>query len=284
MERAPAPVAVLPALLRLLRPLVRLAIRCGVTYPVLADHLRALFVEVAQQEPPDQPSGWTDSRLSLRTGVHRKEIRRLRLEPLPPDDAPPAVVTSSSRIIAAWLGAPSWTNADGTPMALPRVAPPGAPSFESLVASLTTDIRPRAVLDEWISHGIVSIDNQDRVVLDATAFVPAPGDAAQLFYFGRNLHDHAAAAAANVLTSGAAPFLERSLHYDRLPPDIAARLAALGREEGQDLLIRLNRAALDWLGADEAPAIDPSATMAPTQRVNFGLYLYVEDEPTGVPK
>ncbi len=277
MERAPAPAAVLPALLRLLRPLVRLAIRCGVTYPVLADHLRGLFVEVAQREPADSPSGWTDSRLSLRTGVHRKEIRRLRLAPPPEDDAAPAVVTSSSRIIAAWLGSPAWTGADGRPLALPRIAPAGVPSFESLVATVTTDVRPRAVFDEWLSLGLVSNDDQDRVVLDASAYVPAPGEEAQLFYFGRNLHDHAAAAAGNVLAAGPAPFLERSLHYDRLPPDIAARLAALGRDEGQALLLRLNRAALDWLGPDDAPP-DPAS---PTQRVNFGVYLYVEDERPG---
>lgn len=278
MDRAPAPAAVLPALLRLLRPLVRLAIRCGVTYPVLADHLRGLFVEVAQQDPPDTPSGWTDSRLSLRTGVHRKEIRRLRLEPPPADDTPPAIVTNSSRIIAEWLGAPAWTGPDGHPLPLPRTAPAGQPSFESLIASVTTDVRPRAVLDEWLSLGFVSLDADDRVLLDARAFVPAPGEEAQLFYFGRNLHDHAAAAARNVLAPGPAPFLERSLHYDRLPPDIAARLATLGRDQAQDLLIRLNRAALDWLGPE---ADTPPAPETATQRVNLGVYLYVEDERPG---
>ncbi len=277
MDRAPTPAALLPALLRLLRPVVRLALRCGVTYPVLADHVRGLFVEIAQQEPTDSPSGWTDSRLSLRTGVHRKEIRRLRLEPPPADDAVPDIVTSSSRIIAAWLGNPAWTAADGTPLPLPRTAPPGVPSFESLVATITTDVRPRAVLDEWLSRGFVSLDPQDRVVLNARAFVPAPGEGAQLFYFGRNLHDHAAAAAHNVLATGPAPFLERSLHYDRLTPDIAARLAALGREEAQDLLIRLNRTAIAWLGPDDTtPPSDQ-----PTQRVNLGIYLYVEDERPG---
>ena len=277
MDRPPAPAAVLPALLRLLRPLVRLALRCGVTYPVLADHMRGLFVEVAQQEPVDAPSGWTDSRLSLRTGVHRKEIRRLRLEPPPADDAAPSIVTNSSRIIALWLGSPAWNDAAGLPLPLPRIAPSGTPSFETLIASVTTDVRPRAVLDEWLSQGFVRLDAADRVVLDARAFVPAPGEEAQLFYFGRNLHDHAAAAARNVLAAGPSPFLERSLHYDRLPPDIAARLEALGRAESQDLLLRLNRAALDWLGPDEAPP-PPGVT---TQRVNFGVYLYVEDDRPG---
>ncbi len=34
---------------------------------------------------------------------------------------------------------------------LPRSGP--APSFDSLVASVTRDVRPRAVLDEWVSQG-----------------------------------------------------------------------------------------------------------------------------------
>ena len=279
MDQPPQPTALLPALLRLLRPIVRLAIRCGITFPVLADYMRGLFVEVAQEDKPESAAGWTDSRLSLRTGVHRKEIRRLRLEPPPPPDAAPSVVTRTGQIIAHWLGTPAWTDADGNPRPLPRQAPPGLPSFETLVASITTDVRPRAVLDEWLSQGLVRTDAEERIVLDARAFVPAPGEEAQMFYFGRNLHDHIAAAASNVL-GATRPFLERSLHYDRLPPEIAARLEAMSREEGQALLLRLNRAALDWLAQDEAGP-QPTDLTETTRRVNFGLYLYVEDEPPG---
>ena len=260
----------LAPLRRLLRPLVRLAIRCGVAFPAAADLLRALYVDIAREELG--PDHRTDSRVSLLSGVHRKEIRRQRS--MPPDEAPPPLVTRNGQLIGAWLGAPGFTDAAGRPLALPRVADggnPGAPSFDRLVMSVTRDVRPRAVLDDWLSQGIVTLDGEDRVQLSAAAFLPQPGRDEQLFYFARNLHDHIAAASANVLAEGPAPFVDRSVHYDRLTPAAAAELERLGREAAQRVLLEVNRHAMRL--ATEAPA------GSPTRRVNFGVYLLAEDEP-----
>ncbi len=58
------------------------------------------------------------------------------------------------------------------------------------MASVTRDLRPRAVLDEWIDRRIVTIDAEDRIALAEAAFIPQHGDDDKLYYFGRNLHDH----------------------------------------------------------------------------------------------
>jgi hypothetical protein len=257
----------MPALARLLRPLVRLLTRCGVTFPVLAELLRGLYVEIALGDLPPADRARSDSRISLRTGVHRKLIRRLRHDPPPQPEQAPAVVTRSLEIIGRWLGMAPWMDAEGHPRPLPRSGP--GDSFEALVASVTTDVRPRAVLDEWLAQGLVTLDGR-AVRLNVGAFVPPPGQAAQLHFFARNLHDHIAAASANVVQAPP-PFLERSVHYDRLPPAVAERLEALGRAGAQELLVRINRAALEMLGPDAPPA-------GPTRRVNLGIYLYVVDE------
>jgi hypothetical protein len=260
-----------PSLARLLRPLVRLAIERGVTFPVLADLLRELFVEVARNDLLRGRRAQTDSRVSLLTGIHRKELRRQRTAPAAAA-APPQGLTLSSQIIARWLGMPPWVDTAGAPRPLPRSGP--APSFDALVAAVTRDLRPRAVLDEWLSRGLVRLDAEERVVLNAAAYLPRPGGAEQLFYFGRNLHDHIAAAAANVLADGPAPFLDRSVHYDALPAPLADDLAALARQAAERALLDINRAALARLdGVPPAPG--------PTRRVNLGVFLYVEDEPSG---
>jgi hypothetical protein len=271
----PAPEAMLRPLNRLLRPLVRLLIRSGVTFPVLVDLLRTLYVDVASHDLLADPRVQTDSRISLMTGVHRKEIRRLR-SVAPGQNATPAVVTLSSQIIARWLGTPAFTDAAGAPLALPRPAQPdGAASFDSLVGSVTTDLRPRAVLDDWIGQGMVTLDQDDRVHLNTRAFIPRAGRDEQLFYFARNLHDHIAAAVANVSADGPAPFFDRSVHYDRLPREASLRLEEAGREAAQTLLLDVNRLALKLTEGD-AGAV-PAA--GPTRRVNVGVYVYVEDEP-----
>ena len=125
------------------------------------------------------------------------------------------------------------------------------------------------------SQGLVTVDAEERLELNVRGFVPQPGRAEQLFYFGRNLHDHIAAAGANVLATGPAPFLDRSVHYDRLPAEAVARLESLGRETAQRMLLAFNRAAL---AEADAAGDDPP----PGRRINFGVYIYTdEDAPAG---
>ena len=261
----PAPEIMLPPLRRLLRPLVRLLVRCGVTFPAAADVLRAVYLEVAAAELGQNR---TDSRVSLLTGVHRKEIRRQRevVEP-----ATPALVTRNGQLIATWLGAPGYTDAAGAPLPLPRSAADG-PSFDRLVESVTRDVRPRAVLDDWISQGIVTIGGEDLIHLSAAAFLPRQGQEEQLFYFARNVHDHLAAAAANVLSPAPAPFFDRSVHYDRLTPAAAAELERLARAAAQTVLLDINRQAMAL-----AEVVVPEGSLS--RRVNVGIYILSEDEP-----
>jgi len=268
------PEALLAAIARLLRPLVRLAMQSGVTFPVFADLLRSMFIDVAASELLDDPKARTDSRISLLTGVHRKEIRRLREAP-PPEAHAPGTVTLTSQLIARWLGLPAYVDGAGLPLPLLRASRNGDPSFDALVAGVTRDVRPRAVLDDWLTQGIVALDDDGRVRLLSRAYLPGPGQTEQLFYFARNLHDHVAAASENVMAAGAPPFLDRSVHYDALTDAEAEQLQALAREAAQQLLVEVNKRAL---------AIATSAPPRPGEarrRVNLGVYLYAtEDDAT----
>jgi hypothetical protein len=257
-------------LARLLRPLVRLCIKSGITFPSLAELLRELYVQVADREFVLPGKEQTDSRVSLLTGIHRKEVRRLR-EAGTPVSAMPGSVSRTSRIMAHWLAAPDYVDADGRPLPLARSDEEGGgPSFESLVAEVTRDLRPRAVLDEWLDSKLVQIDSDGRIVLREAAFVPKSGTEQQLYYFGRNMHDHLAAAVENVL--GEAPaFLERAVHYDGLSEDLARTLEGRARTLAMQALQDANR------DAHAACATDDGGRW----RWNFGVYVYrdeVKDE------
>ena len=252
-------------LARLLRPLVRLCIRSGMTFPALAQLLRELFVNVAEHDFALEGKEQTDSRVSLLTGIHRKEVARLRGAGAPVHEAP-AAVSLTSAVIARWLAAPEFTDAKGEPLALPRTAEGDAPSFEQLVESITKDVRPRAVLDEWLDRKLVAINDDDEIVLIDTGFVPRGDDDRKWHYLGRNLHDHVAAAAENV--SGPAPrFLERAVHYDGLSPKLARRLESRSRELAMEALKVANREANRALAKDKGG----------NSRWNFGVYVFHED-------
>lgn len=273
-DRAPPDPGKLQApIARLLRPLVRLFVRSGITFPALCDLLRELYVNVAEYDFALSGKEQTDSRVSLLTGIHRKEVRRLRGAGAP-ISAAPASLSRTSRIIARWLAAPDFTDAQKNPLPLPRVTDrDGGPSFESLVASVTRDLRPRAVLDEWLDSKLATIDAEGRVVLAEAAFVPRGGSDQQLYYFGRNLHDHVAAAVANVL--GDEPrFIERAVHYDGLSNGLAERLERRSRELAMDVLQEANREAHAACETDEGG----------DYRWTFGVYVYREQERAPQPQ
>ncbi len=260
------------ALRRALRPVVHLCIALGVTYPVLSRLLRTVFFEVALEDFPLPGKAQTDSRLSLLTGIHRKEIRRLRTEPREAA-APPPGVSLGGQIAARWLADRRYADESGRPRPLPlRPRRKGDPAFEDLVAEVSRDIRPRAVLDEWVRLGVVRIDAEGLVHLDERAFVPRAGLDEKLFYFGRNLGDHAAAAAHNVL-GGQPPLLERAVYYDQLSPESVQALAALSRRLGMEALQEVNRQAL-LLQERDAGRNDA------TERMSFGVYFYGSDART----
>lgn len=265
-DETPDPARLQAPLARLLRPLVRLLIRSGMTFPMLGDLLRELYVNVAEQEFSLPGKDQTDSRVSVLTGIHRKQVSRLR-DAGTPVSTVPVTLSRTSRILARWLAAPEYTGLDGRPLALPRTAEQG-PSFDALVVSVTRDVRPRAILDEWLDRGLVRMDSEDRVVLLESAVIPRAGDDQHLYYFGRNLHDHMAAAVANLL--GRAPrCFERAVHYDGLSSDQALALERRARVLSLDLLQDANREAHQACEADAGGG----------WRWNLGIYVYAEEMP-----
>jgi len=271
----PSP-AVIQALRKVLRPLIKVMLSQGITLPFLTELIKSLLVDVAQREFRLDNKTPTDSRISLLTGVHRKDVSRLREQLLTQGDHVPEVVSLGTQVVAVWLGDARYLDANGNPLPLPRFASDGgALSFEALVAGINSDIRPRVVLDEWLRLGVVHIDDSNRVCMSSQAFVPSEGFEEKAYYFGHNLHDHAAAAARNLI-GGAPPLMERSVHYDALSAASVARLAKQSQDLGMKALLTINKSAL---AAEQSDAADTS----PKQRFTFGVYFYTEETPTETP-
>ncbi|MDZ7790095.1 MAG: DUF6502 family protein [Xanthomonadales bacterium] len=128
------------------------------------------------------------------SGVHRKDVRRFPGADAGARERARAGLARES-VVGRWLGDPAYRDADGRPAVLARTG--DAPSFEALVAGISTDVRPRTVLDELKRLGFVVHDETaDSVRLDTAAFVPSADDAHLLRLFEANLADHASAAAA----------------------------------------------------------------------------------------
>lgn len=257
------------AVTRVLRPLVGLLIQNRLTYPWLAALLKGVFVGVADKDFRLAHKAQTDSRITLLTGVHRKDVRRLRQAGMENDNVPDNVFLGA-HLVAIWTSDERFLDADGHPLPLPRRARTGGPDFKELVTSVNKDIRPRVVLDEWLRLGAVELDEDGCVRLKTDAFVPSTGFEEKIYYLGRNVADHLAAARYNV-EGGDPPMLERSVYYDELTAESVRELDEMARREGMRTLQLLNRRAHELQVADrDARGAD--------HRIKVGVYVYYERE------
>jgi hypothetical protein len=263
-----SPPALDRALRDLLRPLIRLLLARGMTYTELTPLLKELYFEVASWELAPGAAPQTDSRISLITGIHRKDVRRFRAEGVE-HTAIDRETSLASELFTRWISDRRFLNSRRQPMPLARLASAGGrKSFEHLALTVSKDVRSRALLEELLRLGMVTLDARDRVVLNQRAFVPPPGSQERLYFFSRNAHDHLAAAVANLL--GREPtFLEQAIFADDLSEASVAEIESAVKTEWQ-ALVRSVVPKASRLDQRDAARRDTS------HRMRFGIYFYSE--------
>jgi hypothetical protein len=262
---------VLECVLRVMRPLARLLIRHGVQYPAFAQALKTEFLAAARQELQERGMPQTDSALSLLSGVHRRDVRTLtRLAPPEPETARREPLGLAAQVVARWLAEAEYLDEEGLPRALPRGSEAGG--FDKLVAAVSRDVRPRAVLDEMLRLGVVQLDEAGSVALSAGGFAPRQGLEEMSWLFSANLHDHLAAASQNL--QGDRNFLEQSIFVDELTPASIERLHQAAQKAW--------RQAFKTVMSEAQTRFDADAREAPPeqrrQRARFGVYFYSQDQ------
>lgn len=260
------PSRLLTALEKVLRPLVRLLVSYQLTYPQLITMLKTVYVDVAEEGFRVDGKRPSDSRINLLTGVHRKDVKRLRAEPHAVSETPRSISTGA-RLIGHWQGDPDYLDDDGRPRPLRTRAAPGEQSeFDALVERVCRgDIRPRVILDEWLRLGVAEV-RDDSVYLNTGAFTPDKGFDEKVFFFGKNIQDHIAAGSHNLL-GGKPAFFDRSVYYDRLSQDSINELNQHAARLGMQALTEMNRRALALQQRDQQDS-------AANYRINFGIFNY----------
>lgn len=187
---------------KLLGPIARLCVAKGILFPAAAERLKARFVA----EAADRIAGKvTDSRLSVMTGLQRRDIARLRSA----EDTPTPQMNHAARLVATWA-------AEGG-------APLARTDFDALALQVRRDVHPATQLAQLVDAGTVEIGDEGFVTLLSRSYQPLPGSEEQLDYLARNGGDFLRAATGNVLQD-AGPFFERAVHYNGLSKAAVAEL------------------------------------------------------------
>lgn len=260
------------AVLKLLRPLVRLLIRHGVPFGVFADMARWVYVDAAEQDlglPGRSPS---KSRISVVTGLSRKEVLKQKKITQPEEGQSLVKYNRAARVISGWVRDRAYHDKNGDPLSLPLdAANQKTPSFSSLVKKYSGDIPVRALLDELLHVGAVRMSGAGTVDLLNRAYIPENSDTLKLNILGTDVSDLLNTINNNIMNP-ANPRFQRKVSYDNVPDDAVLRFKGLSEEQCQKLLEKMD----GWLSANDRD-VNPEIQGKGRNRVGIGIYYFVED-------
>ncbi|HUK35258.1 MAG TPA: DUF6502 family protein [Vicinamibacterales bacterium] len=264
--------ALLRAVRRWLRPIIRQLLRHGITYGAFSQLAKQVYYEVASDEfaLPDRKQ--SDSRVALITGLTRRDVAALRTRVDRVSEAA-LDVNLATRLINYWTTEPRFLTETGTPKQLPLESRrTGAPSFAQLVRDIGGDIPPRALLDELVRVKCVELQATRSVRLLQRAYIPANDSPERIEMMGEDVSEFANVIAHNLENPPHDAFLQQKVVYDNIGELALTELRAELRRLGEAFLRRVNR-----LIATRDRDRNPKAPGGARKRVALGVY-YSQDD------
>jgi len=255
------------AALRILHRLVRVLLRHGVSFQAFSDLAKEAYVDVAREHFALPGRKLSVSRVSVLTGLTRKEVQRLLETPTATDAGARERHNRAARVLTGWLRDADFKDGDAM-RPLPFEGPAG---FGELVRRYGGDVPARAVLDELLRVGSVERDEAGTIRPLSRGYLPRRSDAAKLAILGSDVSllidtiDHN-------LQDPAAPRLQRKVMYDNLPAEAVEQLRPLAARHGQELLEQLDA----WMAQHDRDA-NPSVRGSGRRRAGVGVFYFEED-------
>ncbi len=265
--------AVASAVTSILRPLVRLLLRNGIPYRTFSDIAKRVYVEVATEEFGIPGRKQSKSRVSILTGLTRKEVLRVRRLPAPEDLGAGARYNRAARVIAGWVRDRRFRDDAGDPADLPFEG--GAASFGKLVRTYSGDAPARAVLDELLRVGTVRRTPGGTIRLLERSYIPKTGEIDKIGILGVDASALIATIDHNIRRPDEALF-QRKVCYDNLPLEALPGLKKRAAARGQSFLESMDR----WMSRRDRD-VNPGVPGTGRKRAGIGIYYFQEDYGEG---
>ena len=268
--------AISSALFKLMRPLIRILLRNGIPFRTFAEMAKRIYVQVAAEEFNIEGRKPSVSRVSVITGLSRKEISRVMDEPDEEDDVSAQRYNRAARVISGWITDTKFLDAASRPKELSVDSGDG--SFAELVRLYSGDVPARAVLDELLRVGAVTRSGGGLVRLLARAYVPQTGEKEKIEILGTDVAQLVATIDHNLTDGNQDPWFQRKVSYDNLPGEAMERIRDLSARHGQELLELLNTEM-----AKHDRDMSPEAGGTGRMKAGVGVYYFEEkfDEARG---
>ena len=262
----------------LLRPIASLLLKCGMTWREFAEVSKSVFVAVASQDFGLSGRPTNVSRVSILTGVSRKEIARVRALLEQESDPLPNKTTDATRVLSGWHQDPDFLTANGEPRVLP-VDGEGA-SFSTLWQRYGGDVPVTSMRKELERVGAISTLPDGTLRAERRYFMPRRFDPQWILNAGGMLHDlgssitHNLDAGAEAVggrsDAAARRFIGRATS-DSVDPAALPEFEVFVEKNGQEFLERMDK----WLTEHQAR---PAAGAARKRmRLGIGVFLIADE-------
>jgi hypothetical protein len=256
-------------LFAVLRPLVRILLRHGVSFRSFAETAKRVYVELGMEEFGIEGKKQTISRVAVLTGLTRKDVQRILHHGPVRHSAARERYNRAARVVAGWVRDGYFADEYGNPARLPI---DGNPGFGLLVRRYSGDVPARAVLDELLRVGAVRRLADGRVELLSRAYVPRSSDLDKIAILGTDVADLIATIDHNLQEGEWNPSFQRKVMYDNLPEEAMAEFRHFSTEQAQQLMERLDR----WLSLHDRDA-NPHVRGTGRKRAGMGVFYFEED-------
>ncbi len=255
---------VLTAFRLMLRPVARILLRAGVTWKELTDVVKATYVEVASRDFGLKGRPTNISRVSILTGLTRREVRRLRDQSAAAEPQLFRRMNNATRLLSGWYEDPEFCDQQGNPLEL-NAEGEGA-SFAALARRYAGDVPTTAMLKELLHVGAVERFANGRVRAVTRYYMPALLDPDAVLRTGSVMEDLGDTLAYNLHRDPKDPsHFEGRASNARMPKAAVPGFHRFLEQEGQAFLERVD----SWLSAHEA-----DANAAPEDLLRLGVGAY----------
>ncbi len=251
----------------LLRPVVRFCLRRAVKFQEFTSIARSVFIESARTELERKSSPVSTSRLSVITGLTRREVDRL-IEAAPEARQEKNLVI---KLVGQWAGDRRYCDARGEPKVL---SSEGLDSqFAKLVAQISTDLNHHTVLFELERLGLVK-RSAGKVSLVVPAYISRENAQEGVEMLSADMEDLLGAVESNVFEDTKHPHLHARTEYDNIAPDKLPEIRKWLLEFGRKLHAEVRR-YLSRFDMDINPALRSNK---PGARVKLGTFSHVVEQ------
>ena len=276
MSKSPRETA-LAACRILLRPIVRVLLKCGVTWKDFAEASKGVFVRAATDDFGVHRRPANMSRVAILTGLNRREVKKQRDLELSETEPELSTMSNATRVLSGWHQDPEFVDQNQVPLELPMNGE--HQSFEALLKRYCGDIPPVAMLKELKKVGAIEGPWRGKLKVLKRYYMPSDLDSTTILRIGEIIRDLGDNALYNVSREPGKPSrFEGRASNSRLPRKAAAEFRQLIDQHGQEFLEFVD----DWLTKHEFSDEGKDTTTANT-RLGVGIYL-IEDPDDQVKK